>query len=99
LAEQADRKNEYTPTPPMAEIMARYPTEDFTNMDIQENIKEQLKQCRENYKQAKENAKELRQAHLAERAEIAHLNGNITAEAAILQLNQIKAITNLYVCL
>jgi hypothetical protein len=99
MAKQANRKMESIPTLPMTELILKYPQESFGDMESPESIQEQLKLCRESYKQAKENSKELRQSFLTERAEIAHLNGNITSEAAILQLKQIEAITCVYASL
>jgi hypothetical protein len=96
MAEQALRKNETTPTPPMITIINKYPDEIFNNMDEKEIIYEQLKLCRESHKHAMENAKSLRRSFLIERAEIARLNGNITAEAAILQLLNIEETVNTY---
>jgi hypothetical protein len=96
IAEQAARKGESTPTPPMSNIMNKYPAEDFSNMDDTVNITDQLKECSENFKKAIENSKEIRRNFLKERAEIAHLNGDITAEAAIIQLMHIEASITVY---
>jgi hypothetical protein len=96
MAEQAERKHETTPTPAMSNIMTKYPEELFASMDDIAVVKDQLKECREEHKKAIDNAKEIRQKFLAERAEIAHLNGNITAEAAITQLKNIEAVIEVY---
>jgi hypothetical protein len=96
LAEQAYRKNENTPTPPMETIVQRYPNETFENMEVKEAIYDQLKLCREHHKKAIENSKELRRSFLIERAEIAHLNGDTTAEAAIIQLKNIEDVIITY---
>jgi hypothetical protein len=55
-----------------------------------------LKECREEHKQAIKNTKEIRQKFMAKRAEIARLNGNVTAEAAIIQLKNIEALIKVY---
>jgi hypothetical protein len=96
MAQQAVRKAEQTPTPPMSNIMNKYPEEEFTNLEENDHINERLKECREDYKQAIENSKEIRRKFLAERAEIARLNGDITAEAAITQLMHIEASITVY---
>jgi hypothetical protein len=96
MAEQASRKDEMVPTPPMSRIMTKYPEEDLSQMTDGESVKEQLKKCRKSHKKAIENSKEIRQKFLAERATIAHLNGDITAEAAIIQLKNIEALINVY---
>jgi hypothetical protein len=96
MAEQAERKHETTPTPAMSNIMTKYPEELFASMDDIAVVKDQLKECREEHKKAINNAKEIQQKFLAERAEIARLNGNITAEAAIIQLKNIEALIEVY---
>jgi hypothetical protein len=96
MAEQAVRKGEESPTPPMTTIMDRYPQENYESMDNNGHVAERLKECREDHKTAIENSKEIRRKFLAERAEIARLNGDITAEAAIVQLNHIEASIAVY---
>jgi hypothetical protein len=59
LAEQAVRKDEQLPTPPMATIMAKYPEENYESMDDIHHIIEQLKECREDHKRAIKNSKEI----------------------------------------
>lgn len=96
MASRAIRTGEPIPTPPMSKIMTKYPHEDYTELNDQQGIRIRLKECRETRKQAVENGKELRQKFLTERAIIASLNGNVTAEAAILQLKQIEASIAVY---
>jgi hypothetical protein len=96
MAEQAARENEQTPMTWMLAVITKYPNKKFSHMDSTENIQQQLKICHKNNHQAKDNSKELRQCFLAKQAEIKRLNGNITAEAAILQLKHIKASVNVY---
>jgi hypothetical protein len=96
MAEQAARKHEQTPTPPMSHIMDKYTDENYELMSDMDHITERLKECREDYKKAVKNSKEIRRKFIAERAEIAQLNGDITAEAVILQLNHIEASIAVY---
>jgi hypothetical protein len=96
LALSAFKKQVHTPTPPMVSIMEKYPDEDFTQHDTEEIIWEKIKDCAETSRQTKDNAHEIRQAFLAEKADIAKQNGNLSLEAAIRQIQNIEATKKNY---
>jgi hypothetical protein len=60
MAEQAVQKAEQLPTPPMSNIMNKYPEDDFINLEDTDHINKRLQECQESYKQAIENSKEIR---------------------------------------
>lgn len=80
----------------MLKIMEKYEDTDFGDCAEYDIIIENLAKSKESLKEAIAKGKELRQAFLAEKAEVAHLNGNLSAEAAIKQIAHIEAIISVF---
>lgn len=96
MAEQACRCCKTVPTPPMLRIMLKHEGIDFTDFNDYNKILENLKKSKESLKEAIAKGKEIHQSFLLEIAEIAKLNGNLSAEAAIKQIAHIEATISVF---